>query len=214
MAIALDTTIKGSANTATIAHTCTGSNLILFVWMMGRSDTETAHTATYNGVSMTRFATFQQGSNTIRYTLFYLVSPSTGTHNIIVGNNMPAEFYVVSASYTGVSQINFPDSSLDTGSIASGSSRVNTVVSTGCWEISGGMSNNSPFQLSASPLTTRQSNTMSSDTSFVIADSNGTVPTGDYSITYIASGATIIASQFSIAPAPVLAQAGFLFNMI
>ena len=115
MAIAFDATSAGSAGgTLTIAHTCTGTDLILWVgFFLFKSPTPPGVTSvTYNGVAMTAIsgAPSSHQSNITEY-LYYLVNPATGTNNIVI---TPAgsvdEVDANCASYTGATQSGQPDS--------------------------------------------------------------------------------------------------------
>lgn len=82
MAIAIDASSQGQGaigTTVTIAHTCTGTNLILVVIVTVQSGANP--TVTYNSVSMT----LQRSriSNPAIY-VFTLAAPATGTNNIVV----------------------------------------------------------------------------------------------------------------------------------
>ena len=129
MAIALDATSTGST------HTCTGSNLILFVAVTEQGNPGTP-TATYNGVSMTSLGTqsYSNGS----FTLFYLLNPATGSHTVSVSSGADSKTNV-NTSYTGVKQTGQPDASssgTNNSATTSLTGSVNTVADN-CWVILG-----------------------------------------------------------------------------
>jgi hypothetical protein len=81
MAIAIDATSNGytsAATSLTISHTVAGSNRVLVV---GVSTQTTITGVTYNGVAMTLGVT---GTNTF---IYYLATPDTGTHDIVISLN-------------------------------------------------------------------------------------------------------------------------------
>lgn len=95
MAIAIDTVSNSgdltSVSSATWAHTCTGSNLILVVGVNNRgvnSNTNTTVTGiTYNGVALTKIRADQAESGDTyrgRSELWYLINPTTGSSLNIV----------------------------------------------------------------------------------------------------------------------------------
>lgn len=110
MAIAFDNGSSGNATgtSLTIAHTCTGTNLVLRSWVVqadNGSDTVTG--ATYNGVAMTLLTKFEglnSGGNDAFFYLFELVNPSTGVHNVVFSSSASHFLVGANASYTGAQQ--------------------------------------------------------------------------------------------------------------
>lgn len=138
MAIAFDATsglgFAQPGTSVTLSHTCTGSNLILFVGAAQASATATL-TATYNGVSMTAIDLQNNVGGTTRSRLFYLLNPATGANNIVVSSDVNADLYVAGCSYTGVNQSGQPDAS-NKNSDNSSPYRVSvTSVADNCWMI-------------------------------------------------------------------------------
>ena len=105
-AINLDYVNNGSSS-STFSHTCTGNNLLLLVGLRG-DPTDTLTGITYNGVSMTIVNKKQNGDGYWVY-LYYILSPATGTNNVVISGASSIVAY--SISYTGVSQSGFPDAS-------------------------------------------------------------------------------------------------------
>jgi len=109
-AIAFDASSNGSANTPTtltVAHTVTGSNTILVVHLLYHNSSETITGITYNGVSMTNAVSVTNPANTnYRDSKWYLVNPTTGTHNIVATWSSAIADYaeLLGTSYTGVAQ--------------------------------------------------------------------------------------------------------------
>ena len=86
MALAADAKSSSSgtnADTLTWSHVCTGTDLILLVGVTtGNSPIAAATDITYNGVSLTKIDA--QELAPCRSELWYLIAPTTGTHDIVV----------------------------------------------------------------------------------------------------------------------------------
>jgi hypothetical protein len=110
MAIAFDAVSSGetTGSTLTVSHTCTGTDMALFVWVANFRIAGNAAvlTATYNGSAMTSIGTVQRGAvNNSRLTLFGIKAPTTGANDIAVTETTANdEIVLVAASYTGVDQ--------------------------------------------------------------------------------------------------------------
>jgi hypothetical protein len=142
MAIAFDTSSYGkNTNTSpiTFSHTCTGSNLILFVGVTMRapSGTPTCSGVTYNGVSMTSLGAVDS-SGTIRVYLFYLINPATGANDVSAsfsGLQADTDCVVGASSFSGVTQtdpINVSGSANNSGGTSSITKALTTTVDN-CW---------------------------------------------------------------------------------
>jgi hypothetical protein len=115
MAAALDTSAQGVATgfavgprTVTYSHTCTGSNLILVVWVAIWQDTAgtgSVTAITYNGVSLTN-AIPSNRSTSMASEMWYLIAPATGANTLSVTVTGATDgIRVASASFTGVLQV-------------------------------------------------------------------------------------------------------------
>lgn len=116
MAIAIDATSRSGFETgasATLAHTCSGTDRILFVNVNDFADGSSgAPTVTYAGVSMTLIARVGYPSSHDNNHLFYLVNPVAGTNNISVTRpTVNSSMNILAASYTGVDQTSPIDAS-------------------------------------------------------------------------------------------------------
>jgi DNA-binding transcriptional regulator YdaS (Cro superfamily) len=114
VAIALDTSGSGVATgfavgprAVSYSHTCTGSNLLLAVWVAVWKDvapTGTVSAATYNGVAMTK-AVSATDSASMGGEMWYLIAPATGANTLsITVTGATDGIRVASASFTGVAQ--------------------------------------------------------------------------------------------------------------
>ncbi len=195
MAIAFDaasgTTFAVAASSVTLAHTCSGSDRILFVsgWV---NTTAGNLTATYNGVSMTPIATV---SSIIKITLFYLLAPDTGANNIVVSwDGTPTVLKCAGSSYTGVHQSGQPDSS-NTGTDSSSPFDISTTtIADNCWTIAEFGDNGGSAMTVGSGTTNRAG---SGTDNLVLADSNSAkTPAGSVTLqcTGVSGGLQIMAS--------------------
>lgn len=104
MAIVRDSTSSGvngpSQPGITVAHTCTGTDLVLYVSCTSSGGT---NSVTYNGVAMTAIKANDAAVGPIYVSTYRLINPPTGVHNIVV--TAPSGYNAVNAvSYTGVDQ--------------------------------------------------------------------------------------------------------------
>lgn len=145
MAIAFDTFSSGKSNSTSslvVSHTITGSDTILVVQTMCNGAFTTG--VTYNGTSMTLLLQDKNGGGGGSGTgVYYLLNPSTGTNNIVA--SLSTNFIVCTAvSYTGVSQISFPNtSSKEDFPADNGANQTNTITPgvDDCWVIGGAFVN-------------------------------------------------------------------------
>ena len=88
MAIALDATSNSGnttgTTTATLSHTCSWTDRILFVATINNNATPTTVTeVTYNGIAMTNIGGVLATTGAANTYLWYLINPSTGANNIV-----------------------------------------------------------------------------------------------------------------------------------
>lgn len=129
MAIAFDAASNaqytaGSGGTLTWSHTCTGTNLVLWVSAtISTGGNSTITGITYNGVAMTEVSGSPINSTSIETSGWILIAPATGTHNIVATiNAFDNNFSCVAASYTGVHQ------TTATGTPATATGAVSTIT--------------------------------------------------------------------------------------
>lgn len=139
MAIAFDASAGANtgvpATSYTYAHTCTGSDRILFVGAMIALLTDSISGVTYNGSAATFIASAVQGPTAYYAKLYYLIAPSTGANNVVISSSLSGYIFGKSASYTGASQTGVPDAS--TTSTTTGTSYTTSVTSIAdnCWAV-------------------------------------------------------------------------------
>jgi len=208
-AIALDTTTDGGlanpATSLTFTHTTTGSNLILFVSCFGdvSNDADAFTGITYNSVALTLIGKTNPTGDRWVY-LWYLIGPTTGSHNVVVSTNFSSAIDCHAASYTGVSQSGQPDASVTNSntSVANGSDYTTTitVVAANSWTIIAGRINSGSGITAGSGTTTRQSGS----NGLYTADSNGALSAGSTSlILHNGSGSSVIAGSVMASFKPV-----------
>lgn len=144
MAIAFDAVASGTnsnlSDTLTFAHTCTGSDRILFVAINCNNADNRITGVTYNGVSMTVVDSLVNSAGNSYLDLYVLVGPATGANNIVVtANTNPTNITAASISFTGASQTGQPDAhGTVTSSVASGGTQTKalTTIADNCWMLS------------------------------------------------------------------------------
>lgn len=164
MAIALDASTSGGGDNLTFAHTCTGSNLILFVGGAADYQADRVTGITYGGVAMTQVNKGQLDGDRWQY-LYYLVNPPTGANNVVV-SGPTGGFYKFSAiSYTGASQTGVPDSSaLNMPVPASTTYAISTTsIADNCWAVAIIRANSGGAKTAGANTTMRANN---ADTAF------------------------------------------------
>lgn len=214
MAIALDTTVNGGLSTSTSltwSHTCTGSNLILIVSINGPvSSTDDVSGITYNSVALTKIRSQQIPSDRL-VSLWYLIAPATGAHNIVA--SFTGTYCAgISASYTGVRQSVQPDSSA-VGTTSSGSGlTISTITATDNTWLVGGFGDASGGVVSAGANTVVRQSVTAEGNSY--GDSNSAqTPAGSHSLAV--TGPTTnwggVVASIAVLGAPVPSTGNFLF---
>lgn len=95
-------TITGSP--ATFSHTCTGSNLCLYVIVAGWYNAGDVTAVTYNGVALAKVADSGAGPGGDRAEIWRLKAPSTGANTVSVTMSAAPTARVQAVSYAGVDQ--------------------------------------------------------------------------------------------------------------
>lgn len=134
MAIAFDASSSGFTNSGTsvtFAHTCTGSDRILFVGVMA-SSARTISSVTYNGVAMTNINRSAGGQPCA---LYYLIAPATGSNNVVVTIDSTSFCYCAALSYTGAKQSGQPDANNTNQATTSSLATSVTSVADNCWAV-------------------------------------------------------------------------------
>jgi hypothetical protein len=128
---------QASPKTITVAHTCTGSDRILWVAVQVFWDSTIGSitTATYNGTALTKYAENLNGQ--LYSALYYLIAPATGANNIVVtatvgGGATIDDFFIQGSSYTGVDQTTGVDASATGGSYGTTATASVTTVADNC----------------------------------------------------------------------------------
>lgn len=183
MAIAFDASAHGTqtnVSSMSWSHTCTGTNLILFLGIQVNANNGIISTVTYNGVAMTLIGFSQwPGSAVGSSALYYLIAPATGTNTVTITLNSSVFLNGISVSYTGAAQTGQPDSSALYSATASTATMTTTVVASNCWTV-GTLNAGSGSTFTPTTGTTVRVS-LPSDVQFLL-DSNGVVSTGSQSL--------------------------------
>lgn len=200
MAIAFDAASQGNRGTTdatsiTFAHTCAGSDRILFVSALSNgAGGDIVNSATYNGVACTKVTSLNLTGNQWM-SLWYLIAPATGANNIVIGVSGSSEgLYGMGASYTGAKQSGQPDSS-NTGTAIGNLTISTTVVASNCWLFSFARNASAGLPTAGTGTTIR-----GTGVAFEQGDSNGVVGTGSQSMGWNSAAGTTGAVIVSFAP--------------
>jgi hypothetical protein len=192
MAIAYDATAHGytvSDTSITFSHTTgTGSDRILWVGVRTGDATDRVTGVTYNSVSMTQAIKKADASGSQYIYLYYLVNPASGAHDVVVTLGSSQSIIAISASYSGASQINQPDSTAD-ALVSPGTSITTntTVVGSACWVL-GFIANNGTLAMTASTgVGAVRDNGSFAGNVTSLGDSNANVSAGSYGMTWTSS---------------------------
>lgn len=197
MAIAYDTGTGNETNSGTSvswSHTCTGSDRILWVYVMNSSAVNVT-SVTYNGVELT--LAVGNGSSQ-RSRLYYLIAPATGANTVQVNLASTSYVYCASASYTGVAQTGQPDATGFANNGASPRTTSVTTVADNCWTVLGARA------VSTGNTSASTNSTKKVDRSGYVQfyDNNTEVsPAGSYSMTVTTTLGNINTVMASMAPA-------------
>lgn len=203
MAIAFDAAAAegvSPGSSLTYSHTCTGSNLLLFVGIWQSTDGDHITAVTYNSVSMTRILRQAGAVGGGSVYLYFLINPSTGSNSVSITADTSALISAASSSYTGAKQSGQPDSSSSSNVHSTSDTETTTVVDTNCWLVMFG-TDQSGGTISAGTGTTKRAG-KDGGYSGGIFDSNGTVSTGSQSLQFTAVGTSDLAGVIaSFSPA-------------
>lgn len=184
MAIALDATsgvtYVATGTSASLSHTCSGSDRVLFVGVVGQITTDIITSVTYNGVAMTLVDKILCPSDRYIY-LYYLIAPATGAHNITVTASSSTDLAFGGVSYTGADQTSPIDGSGK--STASTTTSITSTITTAVnndWIIS--FFRNDGSAMSAGTSTTSRGLTTGAGQFARNMDSNGTRSAGSNSL--------------------------------
>lgn len=117
-------------NTISWSHTCTGTDLLLFVTMAYSLVPGMLVTSvTYNGVAMTVLGSTLTAPGGVKSVTYYLMNPATGAHNIVLNTDNAGDILDCNASsYNGVDTSTAPN--IITTDVASASPTTTTGTTT------------------------------------------------------------------------------------
>jgi len=218
MAIAFDAFTAGAlvnpGSSVTISHTCTGSNRILFVGAIVRTNSISG--VTYNSVAMTQIGSPVTNVND-KISLWYLIAPATGSNNVVITQTGSSVINGCAISYTGAKQSGQPDAYTDTAQ-ASAANQDGTVttVADNSWAVMYAYDATTGSSSAGTGTTLRGTSTGGANTQFY--DGNGPkTPAGSYTLNFVASGsptAEALANKIaSFAPVSTATNSNFLAFM-
>ncbi len=217
-AIAFDTFASsatlGNDTGKTWSHTCTGSNTLMWVsnW---ENLTATTTSVTYAAAAFIQVDNLSEtGMGNI--SMWYKVSPATGTNNVVTVGNPGVNNGGVSASYSGCLGTDIATNTYTKTGSTSTSDLVGTVTTTATnsWTImASGSSGNQGAGANTHLVSYGAGNT---NAQVAIYDSNGALATGSHSLEMLNSGgaapAAIIVDFFAPTASPQV-NSNFLFFM-
>lgn len=216
-AIAFNATAQGvssSAGATNITWTHVMGSVSNGLLLCGGYGQSASTSATYNSVSMTLIRS-QNGSPGPIIDSYYIVSPSSGSHSIVVNYSSTQGLAWGSISYSGCAQTGVPDSNNGNQTNGTSLSVSTTVVAPNCWIFGTCGHDINTNNVSFTTGTTRQQATSTFQT-IGVGDSNGTVGTGSQSFgaTFASGNATINIASFAPIGTVTTTAAAFLLNLI
>lgn len=200
MAIAIDATSEGFANSTTLSfsHTCTGSNRLLLVSYFTFPNADAVSGITYATVPMTKLATLAADAGGVE-TIYGLIAPAIGANNIVFTISPSSQVFATAASYTGVSQTGLPDNFTTNTGTATSLTTALTTIADNCWIVFGGRENGGTIGAGTN-TSLRIANSTSPDCA--LFDTNAAqTPAGSHSVqTTNAASKTFFHAVVSIAP--------------
>ena len=200
MAIALDSTsaVSATSTTVSVSHTCTGSNLILWVGLLLLSPTAPT-SVTYDGVAMTGLPATSANGSTDKIYLYYLTNPATGAHNIVVNNSGSVNTTLMAASYTGAHQAGVPDNQvIVTDAVRTSITSTLNVGIPNSWLV--GIYRNDVGAWTVGANTTERVEGSGSGHATILVDSNSAQASGSRAMTATCLSANTAAIMASFAP--------------
>lgn len=208
LAIARDSTSSGSAGGATsvtVAHTCTGSNVLLLAFCYNEGN-ETGLSATYNGVAMTQSNRLvNAGNGTFEYVYGIVIGTGDGaSHNTIFGSGNNATRSIVACSYTGAQQSTTMDSTPAPQAQTTTTLTNNfTTVANNAWVFGGGYASNGQYNASTNATVVVNAVGPNSHVGAVDNQTFGPItPAGSFAISVANSGGSGLISFTGVSFAP------------
>lgn len=138
-AVTIDASSASSETTAaslTFSHTMSsGTNgLLIVAASVQTSGGATLNTVTFNGVSMTKYNEITIASTYFKLSLWYLIAPASGAHNVVATASTTVEIWAAAQSFTGVDQTT-PLGTIVTNTLDSGQTTTSVNVSSATGDI-------------------------------------------------------------------------------
>lgn len=138
MALAFDSATRSGAAASgtnlTFAHTCSGSNRLLFVGMIVYSGGDLVTGVTYNGVAMSEINQVTSPAGYVQ-NVWLLVGPASGTNNVVATLSGTGDRQGYAVSYTGALQTGQPDNNNTNTTTATTITATLTTIADNCWAV-------------------------------------------------------------------------------
>jgi len=193
----------------TFAHTTSGSNRVLYLYVTCASAEQAGISATYGGDALTA-VDFEDAGDATGLKTFYKIGPDVGANNVVITGS--SGHRAIAVSYHGARQSTVPDTTHTDGAAATATSRTLAItsVSQSCWKImcvyvSAG---NATFT-SGAGTTLRSSG--AANQYLAVLDSNGPLPIGASNLVVSFANNLNVATGWAFAPTSVAASMLMVF---
>lgn len=201
MAIAFDSATNGSSTGSGTSLTFAFNNVagdLVVVSGRGSTVSDKWTGVTYNGVAMTRLYGAQLQPGDRWFYTYYLLSPATGSNNVVISSSSADFIDGCAASYSGTKQTGFPDAQIQNNQ-ATGTPNNNTLTTTvaNCWHIMGvGAASGTPAAGTSTTRRAIQGNSAIMDgNSAIVSPGSNTISADSYNGSFGS-----ITQGFSVAP--------------
>jgi len=205
----------GGGTTATLSHTCSGTDRILFVSFRAYKASAGANfnpltSITYAGISLSAAGARNSPGNDQAVYLYYLINPPAGTANIVATSAATDDRAIRAVSYTGALQSGVPNAYTTAPKTSSALTMTVTTTVDNCWLV-GTFVGDSGNSVVASTNTTRRYPTSDAGSQAdIFVDSNGPqTPAGLHSMRATTTAFFIYGIMAAFAPAPEPSKSSF-----
>lgn len=130
---ATDGNYNGGSGNLTFAHTVgSGDDRALVVGILGNNGADDITSVTYNGAALTFVTSYYTGFVLRRSSVWILLNPDSGTHNVVISIGSAQYLWGSAASYTGAAQSAQPNTFIAQANFNPLTATVTTTVND-CW---------------------------------------------------------------------------------
>lgn len=130
----------GAGSTMTFSHTCTGSSLVLILYIITYGSTVDPSAVTYNGSAMTKLNNVIENGS--KGSIWYLIGPPTGSNIVSVTVGAGVQTSMLAASFAGANNVNGFQSNASAGAASTSitiTSRIVDMITDCAGWLSGGI---------------------------------------------------------------------------